>query len=121
MSETIEEMADEIMKEMVEFGTKSIIPHGFMTPEQVRDLLIDIHDGVSIIVAKDHYDAVIEELTDLKESMRIEETEECHWTYDETHEAWETSCGRMYHITTGTPKENGMDFCAYCGKRLESV
>lgn len=36
------------------------IPDNFMNAQQVEELLKDIHDGVSIIVDKEHYEALIE-------------------------------------------------------------
>ena len=32
--------------------------------------------------------------------------------------AWETECGNMFEVTDGTPNENDMKFCPYCGKTL---
>ena len=40
----------------------------------------------------------------------------CVW--EEIEDFWETECGKAYSITDGTPKENGMNYCLYCGKRL---
>lgn len=31
---------------------------------------------------------------------------------------WNTSCGQAWSFTTDGPKENGMNFCHYCGKPL---
>ena len=33
---------------------------------------------------------------------------------------YETNCGNGYTIITGTPKENGMKYCTYCGKKLQA-
>lgn len=44
--------------------------------------------------------------------------ETCKWTYDEWHDCWDTECGNAYQVTEGTPKENNMKFCPYCGKAL---
>lgn len=41
----------------------------------------------------------------------------CGWTQDENG-AWETECGNMFEVTDGTPYENDMKFCPYCGKAL---
>lgn len=41
----------------------------------------------------------------------------CGWT--ETDEgAWHTGCGKMFVLETGTPKENEMAWCCYCGRAL---
>jgi len=49
-----------------------------------------------------------------------EMSETCKWTYDENG-AWDTECGNRFEITEGTPHENNMHFCAFCGKRLEEI
>jgi len=47
-------------------------------------------------------------------------SETCKWTYDEKG-AWDTGCINRFELIEGTPHENNMQFCAYCGKRLEEV
>ena len=42
----------------------------------------------------------------------------CYWALDSDGFAWETSCGGLFVINDGTPRENDMEFCPYCGKRL---
>lgn len=46
------------------------------------------------------------------------ETQQCIWTYDPDG-YWQTSCGDQFCISDGTPAENKMRFCHYCGLRLE--
>lgn len=41
----------------------------------------------------------------------------CAWT--ETEEYWSTECGGAFCITTGTPTENEMRFCPYCGSPID--
>jgi len=45
----------------------------------------------------------------------------CRWTVHDDFEAdyFETSCGQAFTFLEGTPLENGMRFCCYCGKPLE--
>lgn len=46
-------------------------------------------------------------------------TKQCVWMPEEwPGEAWETSCDGLYQITTGTPEDNGMKFCPFCGGEL---
>lgn len=46
-------------------------------------------------------------------------TETCIWSQDdEGSEMWSTSCRKYFGQTEGTPGENGMKFCCYCGKPL---
>ena len=40
----------------------------------------------------------------------------CHWK--ETDEMWETGCGNAFNLETGTPSDNEMKYCPYCGKLL---
>jgi len=41
----------------------------------------------------------------------------CIWHQDEDGD-WHTGCDNIYIILAGTPKENGMKFCCYCGNPL---
>ena len=41
----------------------------------------------------------------------------CTWTEDEDGN-WFTDCDEAFCINNGTPVENGMKFCCYCGKKL---
>jgi hypothetical protein len=42
---------------------------------------------------------------------------ECVWTED-SEGNWMTGCKELYVIITGTPEENRMRFCVYCGKPI---
>jgi len=43
----------------------------------------------------------------------------CKWTYDEDYNVHETDCGASFQIIEGTPKENNMKYCTYCGKEIK--
>ena len=43
----------------------------------------------------------------------------CIWSEDEPdYSTWETSCGNTFMLEAGTPRENEMIFCPYCGRLL---
>ncbi len=42
----------------------------------------------------------------------------CKWKYDDIHDFWETNCGKSFTLIEGDPKDNGVNFCPYCGKEL---
>jgi len=43
----------------------------------------------------------------------------CGWKLDETYgDAYDTGCGKMFAITDGTPADNKMKYCPFCGKRI---
>ena len=44
----------------------------------------------------------------------------CGWTDNSGEGDWDTGCGNCFTLNDGTPEENGMHFCCYCGKPLES-
>jgi hypothetical protein len=44
---------------------------------------------------------------------------ECAWTYEDAEEYWETACGNHFQIIDGTPQDNEMKFCCYCGGELK--
>lgn len=43
--------------------------------------------------------------------------ETCDWTPDEDGN-WRTECGDICIIIEGTPRENSMRFCTYCGLKI---
>ena len=44
----------------------------------------------------------------------------CTWWQDGDSDSgtYGTSCGHYFSITDGTPKDNKMQWCCYCGKKL---
>lgn len=52
------------------------------------------------------------------------ESETCGWKEQDgfcTSGTWSTDCGEDFIFETGTPKENGLIFCPYCGRPLVEV
>jgi len=46
----------------------------------------------------------------------------CMWTeVDNDVGAWETSCGNAHILIAGTPQENEMNFCCYCGGDMHNA
>ena len=46
-----------------------------------------------------------------------EERPVCLW--NNMDECWETTCGNAFEINDGTPSENNMMYCCYCGGKVE--
>ena len=44
----------------------------------------------------------------------------CTWTEDDDG-SWDTSCGSKFIVNTGTPLENGMQFCCFCGRLIKEA
>lgn len=42
----------------------------------------------------------------------------CDWYYSQFDYYWVTECENAWEIIEGNPKENGMNFCPFCGKEL---
>jgi hypothetical protein len=55
----------------------------------------------------------------------LEQPNECHWYQDgdEDSDKWAASCGRhrYFQLNDGTPTDNKMKHCCYCGKPLVEV
>ena len=55
----------------------------------------------------------------------LEQPTECRWLQDgdEESDTWAASCGRhrYFQLNEGTPTENRMTHCCYCGKPLVEV
>lgn len=45
----------------------------------------------------------------------MSERKKCRWVQDEWEGSWNTSCGHSFSIIDGTPTDNDMKFCCYCG------
>lgn len=43
----------------------------------------------------------------------------CLWVEDDFEGYWVGSCGVKWGYEDGSPRENKMNFCPQCGKRLE--
>lgn len=43
----------------------------------------------------------------------------CIWR-DNFDAIYETACDNLHILNDGSPEENGMRFCCYCGKELKS-
>lgn len=50
--------------------------------------------------------------------QKEKQPDKCTWTYDNNY-VWETSCGNVFCLTHGTPADNNMKFCSYCGKEIK--
>ena len=43
----------------------------------------------------------------------------CRWVEEE--ECWATQCGNAFVIIDGTPSDNEMVYCPYCGKEILDI
>ena len=59
-------------------------------------------------------------LTDIKTGQPIEK-ETCSWIQEDDPDIcyWKTGCGNSFYFTEGTPTDNNMKYCCYCGKLLK--
>jgi hypothetical protein len=49
-------------------------------------------------------------------------TTACEWSLDEPDsDTWETDCGHMFTLNEGTPSQNRMRFCCYCGQQIKET
>ena len=60
-----------------------------------------------------------------RDSIKLKWTDEveklrCEWAQDENG-AWKTKCGNIFEITEGSPLQNKMGFCCYCGKKITEM
>jgi len=47
-------------------------------------------------------------------------SETCEWVED-VDGIWDTGCGQFFVLEDGTPSDNKMRWCPYCGKSLQEV
>jgi hypothetical protein len=48
-------------------------------------------------------------------------SESCAWRLNPFSYAWDTGCGNAFILDEGTPQQNSMNFCCFCGNQLESM
>lgn len=49
-------------------------------------------------------------------------TLQCEWEpTDPDFGTWETSCGHSFFVVEGSPSDNDMRFCCYCGHPLKEI
>ena len=53
-------------------------------------------------------------------AKEIKMDETCEWVADDDG-VWDTECGNRFEVIEGTPRENQMYWCPYCGKSLQEV
>lgn len=48
--------------------------------------------------------------------------ERCCWQQDEENSGvWLTDCGNAFWLDNGSPEDNKMVFCTYCGRKLRGI
>jgi ribosomal protein L37AE/L43A len=59
-------------------------------------------------------------LIDVKTGQSVEKVE-CSWIQEDDPDIcyWKTGCGNSFYFTEGTPTDNNMKYCCYCGKLLK--
>jgi ribosomal protein L24E len=45
----------------------------------------------------------------------------CRWTLEPESESWEAGCGGTFILNEGTPSQNNMSYCCFCGKPLQEI
>ena len=45
--------------------------------------------------------------------------EPCVWRYDDTHYKHDTSCGHAWQFMDDGVKENGVQYCPFCGGEIQ--
>lgn len=45
--------------------------------------------------------------------------EVCDWWQEGESDWWQTKCGNVFILNEGTPSENSMKFCCFCGKPVK--
>jgi len=60
--------------------------------------------------------------TDGEVSVTDNSTTACMWKLDDPdYNTWGTECGHFFSLDEGTPTNNRMAFCCYCGKPIKEI
>jgi hypothetical protein len=59
------------------------------------------------------------EMRDFSDTHRIIDVQRSRCTWDEDEDGnWDTTCDNKFTLGDGTPKQNSMHFCCFCGGAL---
>jgi len=59
---------------------------------------------------------------EMKKRDAAEKKEPCNWTQDGYGEdAWDTGCNNRFMLEEGTPSDNRMEFCCFCGHPIDEL
>lgn len=86
--------------------------NNFRTTAQsvIRDLLLEQHKNPNC-------SEIIQNSINKLQVPLLQDT--CNWWFGEY--AWHTGCMKFFEITSGSPFENGMIYCCYCGSKIKEV
>ena len=48
-------------------------------------------------------------------------TKTCVWAQEDESDLWATKCGHYFTINDGTPTDNKMRYCVFCGGTIDQV
>jgi hypothetical protein len=67
------------------------------------------------------YKGLIRKYRDELDEFYLHRDRRCFWSIETDSEdnVWETKCGNSFLLEDETPKENGMNFCPFCGNIIE--
>lgn len=53
----------------------------------------------------------------------MENEERCRWQQEKEDNSgvWHTDCGTDFWLDNGSPEDNKMVYCTYCGKKLRGI
>ena len=93
---------------------------------RIKEYTEHIYDGTYLDTAmsteqsNSDVSATQDVLTDIKTGQSIEK-ETCSWIQEDDPDIcyWKTGCGNSFYFTEGTPTDNNMKYCCYCGKLLK--
>lgn len=90
------------------------------TKLKAEQILIDIYGKCETSPSDSDVSVTQDVLMDIKTGQSIEKVE-CSWIQEDDPEIcyWKTGCGNSFYFTEGTPTDNHMKFCCYCGKLLK--
>jgi hypothetical protein len=73
-------------------------------------------DGTEVGVSRQALEELLDDYAQIKAGIAAKKGC-CSWNADEEGN-WETDCHNLHILIDGSPVDNGMEFCCYCGNKL---
>lgn len=84
-------------------------------------------DAINLSLSEEDKDIILQAINDPPEPNEVlknafeankdlVQAEMCRWKKDDW--AWQTDCGNAFRLEYGTPADNDMLYCCFCGKTI---
>jgi hypothetical protein len=107
---------------MTQIIDRALVEQALGALERLQNAIYNIggEHVTGLFVANAAADSAEKPMGTLRAALAEPKSETCTWHQDGDSDSgtYSTSCGHYFNLEDGTPEDNKMSHCCYCGKRL---